>query len=153
MLYCKPILSTIMTWYFVTQRKPSSFYFDLQVDFTTSGYPSCQAFSLNILVWGLWLIAMILDWDMWVILLMTCSTCDNLYVKRCKISQRCGIWSGHHHIWSCSPCWSKNNDYYQKWDRWNHTGVWYIVHQQDQFFYVDSGSEIRIPIFHLWHLI
>ena len=31
---------------------------------------------------------------------MTCSTCDDLYVKWCEISQRCGIWKGHHHIWS-----------------------------------------------------
>ena len=34
--------------------------------------------------------------------LMTCSTCNNLYVKRCKISQRCGIWSRHHNIWSAA---------------------------------------------------
>ena len=33
-------------------------------DYYTSGYPSCQAISPNILVWGLGLIAMILDWDM-----------------------------------------------------------------------------------------
>ena len=33
---------------------------------------------------------------------MTCSTCNNSYVKRCEISQRCGIWSGHHHIWSAA---------------------------------------------------
>jgi hypothetical protein len=31
---------------------------------------------------------------------MTCSTWNNLYVKRCEILQRCGIWKGHHHIWS-----------------------------------------------------
>ena len=31
--------------------------------------------------------------------LITCSTCDDLHVKRCEISQRCGIWKGHHHIW------------------------------------------------------
>ena len=33
MLYYEPILSTLMTWYFVTQRKLSSFYLDLQLDF------------------------------------------------------------------------------------------------------------------------
>ena len=33
---------------------------------------------------------------------MTCSTCNNLYVKRCEISQRCGIWSRHHNIWSAA---------------------------------------------------
>ena len=53
----------------------------------------------------------------------------------------------------CGPYWSKYNDYYQKWDRWNHTRIWHIVHHQDQFFYVDSGSEVRIPIFCLWHPI
>ena len=33
---------------------------------------------------------------------MTCSACNNSYVKRCKISQRCGIWSRHLHIWSAA---------------------------------------------------
>ena len=32
--------------------------------------------------------------------LITCSTCDDLHVKICEISQRCGIWKGRHHIWS-----------------------------------------------------
>jgi hypothetical protein len=37
--------------------------------------------------------------------LTPCSTCDNWFVKRCKIPQKCGIWIGHQHI--ClfhSPC-------------------------------------------------
>ena len=41
----------------------------------TSGYPSCWAISPNILVWGLGLIAMILDWDMWDILKGPGMTC------------------------------------------------------------------------------
>ena len=31
---------------------------------------------------------------------MICSMCNNLYVKRCKVSERCGVWREHHHIWS-----------------------------------------------------
>jgi hypothetical protein len=32
--------------------------------------------------------------------LTPCSTCDDLYVKRCEIPRKCGIWRRHHHIWS-----------------------------------------------------
>ena len=31
---------------------------------------------------------------------MAYSTCDDSYIKKCKILQRCGIWKEHHHIWS-----------------------------------------------------
>ena len=31
--------------------------------------------------------------------LMTCSICDDLYISRCEIAQKCGIWRGLLHIW------------------------------------------------------
>jgi hypothetical protein len=34
MLYCEPILSTTMVEAYITQRKLSSFYLDLQINFT-----------------------------------------------------------------------------------------------------------------------
>ena len=51
------------------------------------------------------------------------------------------------------PYWSKYNDYYQKWYRWNHTRIWHIIHCQDQFFMEiqDLKSEFQYSVCGIWY--